>query len=189
MDVMPCRLEIFAPGQTATRVTLTAPLAVIGRGPDCALRLDHPTVGRRHVQLQFIAPRWFVTDLGSPNGAYLNGRRLGTQPEPLPAQATLRLGVYELRFSAGGDFSSGAPSDEESSLILDDADFRNDASGSAAENGLEPASFDLSIEEGDLASGDQKAISDEGSALAGAQEASDASTEESAAPGRKGEQQ
>src|SRR5579872_2588894 len=53
----------------------------IGRGEDCAVNLSGVpeclTVSRRHCVVQFNPPCVRVRDLGSRNGTYVNGTRIG----------------------------------------------------------------------------------------------------------------
>jgi hypothetical protein len=77
---------------------------VIGRDPDCALRLSDPTVSRRHAELRRERGRWVIADLGSSNGTRVNGWRvpratLGTGDE-------LMLGAVRVVF--GGPRSASA---------------------------------------------------------------------------------
>ena len=63
---------------------------LVGRDVNCALRLDHEGVSRRHLSLVRSGDEIFVEDLGSANGTALNG-------EPLVGTARLRDGdVLEL---------------------------------------------------------------------------------------------
>ena len=54
---------------------------LIGRDRSCALRLDDPTVSRRHCLIAGgeVAR---VRDLGSLNGTFVNGQRVGGRHEP-----------------------------------------------------------------------------------------------------------
>ncbi|XP_019405154.1 PREDICTED: kanadaptin [Crocodylus porosus] len=72
----------------------------VGRLPGCALALAHPSVSRRHAVLQYrtagpaSARGFYVCDLGSAHGTFLNRRRL-------PPRAYCRLHVgHCLRFGA-----------------------------------------------------------------------------------------
>jgi pSer/pThr/pTyr-binding forkhead associated (FHA) protein len=52
----------------------------VGRAPECMLSLGaggDPTVSRRHCVFDIDPPEVFVRDLGSLNGTYINGLRLG----------------------------------------------------------------------------------------------------------------
>lgn len=57
--------------------------------------LDDDTVSRRHAELRVRDGRWMVRDLGSINGTWLNGRRVG-DAEVRPGDE-LRLGDAVLR--------------------------------------------------------------------------------------------
>lgn len=46
---------------------------VIGRGPDCDVRVDDPLISRRHARLLVSELGIGVEDLGSANGLYVNG--------------------------------------------------------------------------------------------------------------------
>jgi DNA-binding winged helix-turn-helix (wHTH) protein len=72
---------------------------VLGRDEDVSLRIDAPSVSRRHARIVVsLAEPATVADLGSKNGSWLNGRRLDDQPTPLRNGDALRLGKVELIF-------------------------------------------------------------------------------------------
>jgi pSer/pThr/pTyr-binding forkhead associated (FHA) protein len=48
----------------------------IGRDPTCELILDDSTVSARHACLNFRQGHWWVEDLGSKNGTFINGQLL-----------------------------------------------------------------------------------------------------------------
>jgi hypothetical protein len=71
------RLLLYPPEQPALQLALPQTADwLIGREADCALRLTHPSVSRRHARLTACAdagtetdqPRWRLEDLGSKNG-------------------------------------------------------------------------------------------------------------------------
>ena len=49
--------------------------AVIGRGPDCDVRLDDPLVSRQHARVLGSEVGTGIEDLRSSNGLYVNGHR------------------------------------------------------------------------------------------------------------------
>ena len=70
----PLRLEIVAAeGSPRTVHDLAQPFAVIGRGGNVDLSLDHPQVSRRHCYLQVLGGHVFVVDLGSQTGIRVGG--------------------------------------------------------------------------------------------------------------------
>jgi hypothetical protein len=72
---------------------VTAAHAVIGRADQCTVRLDDPSVSRRHARVEHRDGRWLLSDLDSSNGTYVGDRRLasGDQHELRDGDA-LRLG-------------------------------------------------------------------------------------------------
>ena len=70
----------------------------IGRGDACDIKLSDTYVSSNHARIYRREDAWFVEDLGSTNGTYLNQRRL-TAPAELRAGDKLRIGktVLELR--------------------------------------------------------------------------------------------
>jgi len=72
--------------------------AVIGRQGDVAVQLDTAEISRRHARLVVKQGRFFVEDLGSRNGTYLNGERV-EQPTALSEGDKLEIGGVVLRFA------------------------------------------------------------------------------------------
>jgi membrane-bound lytic murein transglycosylase D len=63
----------------------------IGRGKDCDVRVTDATVSRSHAEIFFEAGSWWVRDLQSANGTFLNERKV--ERAPLPNKGIIRLGV------------------------------------------------------------------------------------------------
>ena len=53
---------------------------VVGRIRGCDVVLPQPTVSRQHVELRALDGAWLAVDLGSSNGTWLMGRRVGRAP-------------------------------------------------------------------------------------------------------------
>jgi len=53
--------------------------ATIGKSPENNIVLADPAISRRHAGFQFRDGRFYVRDLGSLNGVFVNGRKIGTE--------------------------------------------------------------------------------------------------------------
>jgi pSer/pThr/pTyr-binding forkhead associated (FHA) protein len=80
------------PEQTR-ELTITQPEYLIGRGPDCDLRLPATEVSRHHCIIRLMAGEASVIDLGSVNGTFLNGQRVRSQAV-LQTGDQLQLGEF-----------------------------------------------------------------------------------------------
>lgn len=69
---------------------------MIGRAGDCDVTLSDVTVSKYHARINLDELGWFVEDLGSTNGTFVNGKRVSKAY--LKNEDTLRLGLTELRF-------------------------------------------------------------------------------------------
>ena len=72
---------------------------VIGRGAEADLRLDDPGISRRHAEIVLSDPPR-ITDLGSTNGTFVEGERVGSAE--LYDGIKLGLGSVTLVFRYGG---------------------------------------------------------------------------------------
>ncbi|MCS7172286.1 MAG: FHA domain-containing protein [Armatimonadetes bacterium] len=71
--------------------------AVIGRSPGAQVVLADEFASHRHAQLVVRGGRYWIEDLGSRNGTYLNGQRIEA-PAPLADGDLVRIGSTTLRF-------------------------------------------------------------------------------------------
>ena len=69
---------------------------VVGRASVSDLRLQHPSISRRHTQLKRQGEQFFVKDLGSQNGTFVNKQRIATEVEVKPGDS-IALGNALLR--------------------------------------------------------------------------------------------
>lgn len=68
----------------------------IGRGNQCDLILDDPSVSGRHATIRFGDGQWWIEDEGSRNGTYLNENRLLT-PTILVNDDLIRFGDQKIK--------------------------------------------------------------------------------------------
>lgn len=66
-------------GQPPQRFPLTAAAVTIGRNPTCTIPVAEglAAVSRRHAQIERDGDDYILTDLGSENGVFVNGVRIG----------------------------------------------------------------------------------------------------------------
>jgi pSer/pThr/pTyr-binding forkhead associated (FHA) protein len=76
----------------------TSPEIVIGRHPRCEWVLENDTVSSRHARITYHHEQWWLEDLGSRNGTFLNGAAL-TAPVVLANMDQVRCG--QVNFSVG----------------------------------------------------------------------------------------
>ncbi len=73
---------------------------IIGRDPGCDLQMPHETVSGRHARVSYHHKQWWVEDLQSTNGTYLNEDRILT-PTVLAMGDELLLGQVSVQISSG----------------------------------------------------------------------------------------
>ena len=88
---------------TGTRFDLTGDSVILGRGQKCTVTLHDPEVSRRHAELRRENHRWYLTDLGSSNGLYVNGRKIKSKEITLGDQIRLGRTVFRFMSTAAGD--------------------------------------------------------------------------------------
>ena len=84
------------PGQ---RFALTGDSLLIGRQEDVAIYLDSLAVSRQHARILRHGGEYFVEDMCSSNGTFVNGRRIG-RPTPLTENDALQIGPYIMHLRA-----------------------------------------------------------------------------------------
>lgn len=70
----------------------------IGRSPQASIPIDNPAVSHNHVRVVYEDDEYYVEDLGSTNGTFLNGNRI-TRALLRPGD-TIAVGKHSIRFLA-----------------------------------------------------------------------------------------
>ncbi|MGI8517743.1 MAG: FhaA domain-containing protein [Acidimicrobiia bacterium] len=73
--------------------------AIIGRSLEADVVIDYPEVSRTHALIFRQDGQTYVADLGSSNGTWVDGQRVGTAPVPANTLTTLNLGSHSLRLT------------------------------------------------------------------------------------------
>ncbi|GLY99213.1 FHA domain-containing protein [Actinoplanes sp. NBRC 103695] len=90
------RQLVVTAGQLAgTRITLGEAQITIGRAEDSTLVITDDFASARHARLVSRDGQWFVEDLGSTNGTYLDRGKV-SGPTPVPLGVPIRIGRTSL---------------------------------------------------------------------------------------------
>jgi DNA-binding winged helix-turn-helix (wHTH) protein len=95
----------------ATEIGLAEGESVIGRDPDCTVRITSPRMSRRHARILVDGTRATLEDLGSKNGTYLEGQAIDG-PKNLADGDEISVGSAVFVFRAGeatGTTRTGRP--------------------------------------------------------------------------------
>jgi FHA domain len=91
---------IHTDGELATPQLFTKPLIILGREPECDFFVDDQAVSFQHARLSYRQQQWWLEDLASTNGTFLNGDAV-TTPVVITHGDELRLGQLVIRVEIG----------------------------------------------------------------------------------------
>jgi putative nucleotidyltransferase with HDIG domain len=103
-------------GETILRTGRLASLEVV---------LDDSSVSRRHAEIRVTPHGWRVKDLGSTNGTFLNGTRLGSGEWPLRPHDIIRCGNITMVVDALRDGREADNNGPEAGLLVEAASAKN----------------------------------------------------------------
>ena len=89
-------------------IGITQPEFTIGRRPDNDLIIDHAAVSGRHARIVQVQSVFFLEDVGSTNGTFVNDRRIDRRQ--LQDTDVVTIGKHRLIFRDEGN--NGSPSDQ-----------------------------------------------------------------------------
>jgi len=93
---IPARLVAKLTGDAESSISLT-PVSTVGRAINNRLQLEDEFTSAHHVMLMWRDNAWWIEDMNSHNGTYLN-QELITQPTLLTFGDQIRIGDTTLRF-------------------------------------------------------------------------------------------
>ena len=78
----------------------TKPEVILGRDSSCDFPLDDQTVSLHHARLTYHQNQWWLEDMASTNGTFLNGTAV-TAPVVITHGDELRLGQVRVKITIG----------------------------------------------------------------------------------------
>jgi CheY-like chemotaxis protein len=94
------RLDVRWEGESTQFIYLNEEVTTIGRGIGNRLVLGDTMVSRCHAQIVMANEAYWLTDLDSSNGTFLNDKPIAPhKPYPLSHDDSIRIGVFHLIFS------------------------------------------------------------------------------------------
>lgn len=108
------KLLIQKPNGEEVTHDLPEDTTTIGRRPDNSLHIEDASVSSHHAEILFENNAFFVKDLGSTNGTYLNGGQI--KKAPLNHGDELRFGSIVTRFKSLNDSGELVLEDGETEL-------------------------------------------------------------------------
>ena len=86
------RVDVILPDGERLQRPLVAPETTIGSSSDNLISIQDAEVSRRHAVLRLVGETWYVIDLGSRNGTYLDRMPVGSQGVAINPGNTVYLG-------------------------------------------------------------------------------------------------
>jgi pSer/pThr/pTyr-binding forkhead associated (FHA) protein len=93
-------------GTPPTTFTVARTSATLGRGQENTIRLDDLSVSRRHARIAYRQGGYWLSDLGSMGGTWVDGTRLNA-PRRIAFGEVIDIGLCRLTVSFGGGAAKG----------------------------------------------------------------------------------
>src|SRR5438876_868902 len=100
-------LRLEAEREPAPTFEVTRSGATVGRGPENTIRLEDLSVSRRHARISYRQGAYWLSDLGSMGGTWIDGTRLNAARRFVAGQM-IDIGVCRLRVTFAGEESEAA---------------------------------------------------------------------------------
>jgi serine phosphatase RsbU (regulator of sigma subunit) len=114
------KLNIKTPGKPPVTTEVKKLRATIGRSVRNEVCLEDPFSSRIHAELRIDADTYWVTDLGSANGTFVNGRRLSGSMQLFPGDR-VQIGETVIEVQPPADVTQAIPSSATDHLITVEA--------------------------------------------------------------------
>jgi predicted component of type VI protein secretion system len=76
--------------------------AIVGRNPQSDLVIPHESISRQHCKIEYKSGVLYITDIGSTNGTFVNGKKIATEERVrLDDNQQIKIGRLECEVSKG----------------------------------------------------------------------------------------
>ncbi len=115
----------------------------IGRGKECDVTIDNTAISRQHVSLSYNGSIYFVSDLGSTNGTFVNGKKISLD-EPTSEQDSIFFGKFNLVHTSDQDHAERVAASVSTDLMdmEDETIFINKAQSAPQKKQFKPRNSD-----------------------------------------------
>jgi pSer/pThr/pTyr-binding forkhead associated (FHA) protein len=73
---------------------------VVGRSQTCDLAIPHESISRNHCRVEIVKGAFYITDLDSSNGTFIEGRKLDPHKRmPFDSKSNITIGKLDCEFS------------------------------------------------------------------------------------------
>jgi len=145
---MEVKLVYFRSDGQRREVKLRDGITVVGRRDDCNIRIPAETVSRRHCQFEVSEDEVVLTDLGSSNGTFVNGRRIGEDEDVvLKPGDRITIGPATFTVQIDGEPAEIIPPEQDMALQERLADSGAVAASTEQEEEFDPFSILEELEE------------------------------------------
>jgi two-component system cell cycle response regulator len=97
-----CLLQIYPARSDSEMMRLTRERTLIGREPSCEISVDDDAISRTHAAVDLLEGRYFLVDLNSTNGTYVDDALLCGRM-PLSGGELIRIGGCIMKFMSSMD--------------------------------------------------------------------------------------
>lgn len=98
MDSLHARFTLMGPDVPTDTIVVNTNGLKIGRLADNDLAMNHREISRQHLRILWRDEKYFVEDLNSSNGVFLNDERIKPrEPEELHLEDSIRFGPFQMR--------------------------------------------------------------------------------------------
>lgn len=97
------RISVQVEFDKAMDVETPKSVVTLGRSPNRDVMIPHESISRSHCKIELEKGMFYITDLGSSNGTFIDGKRLTPHERtPFISSSQITLGKLECEISEGG---------------------------------------------------------------------------------------